>query len=907
MRAAFETILTTSFHGSIVILAVLLLRLALRKAPKKYICMLWVLAGLRLLLLLPIPLESGFSLQPPRIAISLPAGTEKVLAFVWAAMAGAIGIASVVSYFHLRRQVREAVKVPGGWESDRIETAFVLGFVKPEIYIPAGISGQARQQILAHERTHLDKGDHWIKMLGFLALAVHWFNPLVWVSYVLLCKDIEMACDERVVRFMDLGERKAYSTALLQCSTRRPHYAACPVAFGEVSVKYRIKSILNYRKPSFWICLLAMAAFVFVAVCLLTSPKTVVEVPVDADAPLRQMSQEDPANFTTPVLPAVEPNPDWGVTVILDATSPTGGKLVYLVEERFAAASDTIVLHDATLERWNGTSWEPLPAKSGKSTLFEEYSIGFAQSRRYAVEALPLEDLDWALIYGALPAGDYRLCQTIDSTTDSATFRTPFHIYREALPSDQEEALKRCDTALTELAQSTYYSVLLSETGPDGGIYPVKRVTKNNGCRVDSYVGDCLISSGSGDGAEHFARGWDADFRLDQNRQFLFPDGQAVIREDEITFCSAWADYAGTVYRGTDTYRFQEDGKLRSAERTVQTVDQSGAVMDTVVRRLERVSPEASTENLYQTGDAWDAVEESPWGIAFRVDDDLLSPTGGEVWLGTQAVGVSNHTTDGTYWLEKRDGTVWRRLGGEGTQASWGEESICLTSRTEIRQVDWTATYGHLDAGVYRMGKRFWSGEESTIQYAEFAIYREGGVYGEGGQEALDRVDAAIARLQSGSYRVEHYESSYSSYLPGENLTEIYWKYGDTEVQDFYNKAGAYSHSYVTGPDGFGYGDWLRRNIFESAYDSVYFPQGYGIISDREIQLVYSISQDSPDNPAELYTYRFDEAGNLTEIRRESMNSMWEGYVNRYVVTETPESEIQSWVAEKQAAQNSAK
>ena len=165
-----------------------------------------------------------------------------------------------------------AVKIPGGWECDRIETAFILGFIRPNIYIPMGMTPEEQRYILAHERTHLDKGDHWFKMVGFLALALHWFNPLVWAAYILLCKDIEIACDERVVQFMELDERKAYSAALLNCSTNRAHFAACPVAFGEVSVKERIKSVLSYKKPGFWISLVGVIAIVFVAVCLVTSP-----------------------------------------------------------------------------------------------------------------------------------------------------------------------------------------------------------------------------------------------------------------------------------------------------------------------------------------------------------------------------------------------------------------------------------------------------------------------------------------------------------------------------------------------------------------------------------------------------------------------------------------------------------
>lgn len=331
MNTLFQNILTASFHGSIVILAVMLLRLVLKKTPRKYICLLWLLAGLRLLM--PFQIQSDLSLQPSADPVAqvqqqlshsqtsaapedfspadldVPAPVQtpealpdiqtpvttvisstpspapetapepdtgfdflSVLPWFWLGIACCFGIYSLYTYLTLKLKVREAVRIPGGWECDRIETAFILGFIRPNIYIPMGMTPEEQRYILAHERTHLDKGDHWFKMVGFLALALHWFNPLVWAAYILLCKDIEIACDERVVQFMELEERKAYSAALLNCSTNRAHFAACPVAFGEVSVKERIKSVLSYKKPGFWISLVGVIAIVFVAVCLVTSP-----------------------------------------------------------------------------------------------------------------------------------------------------------------------------------------------------------------------------------------------------------------------------------------------------------------------------------------------------------------------------------------------------------------------------------------------------------------------------------------------------------------------------------------------------------------------------------------------------------------------------------------------------------
>ena len=203
MNHLLENLLTASFHGSIVILAVMIARLILRKTPKKYICLLWLLAGIRLLL--PVQIRSDLSLQPVIVLPNWLHGAQwtVILPWLWGGVALCFGIYSIVSYRKLKNQVREAVRIRGGWESDRIETAFILGFIMPRIYIPMGMSKQARKHILDHERTHLDKGDHWIKMIGFLALALHWFNPLVWAAYILLCRDIEMACDERIVQFME--------------------------------------------------------------------------------------------------------------------------------------------------------------------------------------------------------------------------------------------------------------------------------------------------------------------------------------------------------------------------------------------------------------------------------------------------------------------------------------------------------------------------------------------------------------------------------------------------------------------------------------------------------------------------------------------------------------------------------
>lgn len=888
MAAFLSAVLTASFHGSIVILAVMVLRLVLRKTPKKFICFLWMLAGLRLLL--PIPLQSRFSLQPR--AIPIPAALPAVLGIIWIAVALVIASYSILSYLHLRRKVLDAVKVRGGWESDRIETAFVLGFLKPRIYIPAGMSPENRKQILAHERTHLDKGDHWMKMIGFLALALHWFNPLVWIAYILLCKDIEMACDERVVQFMELDERKAYATALLKCSTNHVHYAACPVAFGEVSVKYRIKSALSYKKPGFWISLLGVISIVFVGVCLFTTPAEQVEVVVDRQDKLAETSRQNPVTFTPPVLPESEPNPDWGLELIADITTPTGGTVVYVIEERFAALTGQMSASDAHLEKWNGREWEYLAKVSDHIA-----TTYFAHHREDAVECWPLET-DWTLSCGSLDAGDYRFVQTVKTGDRTETMRAPFHIYQEQLPTDEEAGLTRCETALDKLLSGPY-QVTLFRPDLEGNMVPYRSVARNaERYRAEHYLGDYTIWYATGDEAKSEMEGWDKDFRLNQNRQFLFPEGQSVISQEEISFCSVWTEFDGTACRGRDTYRFMPDGKLSSVERVTELLDTDGDVMRTDTLRMEaaeKVTFDFLSGREYVPEDSHSAQQNSPWGIFFRVDDDYLKPTGGEVWLSTDAVGVSNYTTDGTYWLEKRVSTRWERLGGEEKTASWGEETIPISAQTQSRNVDWSLAYGSLDAGVYRMGKRISNGTESIIAYAEFSIGETGGIYGPGGVEALARVDAALKKLANSSYRAEQWNGPYNQYSTEETLTSVYWHYGDTQVWDIYEQ-GVYSHSAPDKPDGFFYGDWMKRSYDNDAYDCMYFVDGYSLISDREISFVQSLGRTGWADTSRLFTYRFDENGNITEIIQQYLSGVTpNGYI-RYVLTPTPEAEIKSWV-----------
>lgn len=317
MAEIFQKALNMSIAAGWLILAVIALRLLLRRAPKRFRLLLWAVVGLRLAL--PWSIESALSLIPS--AQTLPEGIMlerapvldtgisalngainpgftaaftpelgasanplqvllPIAAALWMLGAAAMLLWALVSWLRLRKRAREAVRLEENVYECEIASPFVLGLFRPRIYLPFSLENGERELVLAHERAHITAGDHIIKPLGWLLLAAHWYNPLVWLAYALFCRDIELACDERVVRGLSLSDRADYSQALLDLSRPRGGVRACPLAFGESSVKGRVKSVLSYKKPAFWLVLLAVVVCVGAAVCFLTDPKEEAE-PVD--------------------------------------------------------------------------------------------------------------------------------------------------------------------------------------------------------------------------------------------------------------------------------------------------------------------------------------------------------------------------------------------------------------------------------------------------------------------------------------------------------------------------------------------------------------------------------------------------------------------------------------------------
>ena len=309
MEGVFIKLLNLSIQASILIVVVLLLRFILNKSPKWMKCLLWALVAIRLVC--PFSIESIFSLAPDAEVVNMDnyvgmpniqseaAGTDRsvnkyvethdnegvavekkntnpiyFLYIIWSVGIVILAVYALGSCLKIWRRVKLSIRTTENiYICDRIESPFIFGIIKPRIYLPSGISEEQKESVIAHEQAHIKRLDHFWKPFGFCLLTVYWFNPLCWLAYILLCRDIELACDEKVIKNMDVTQKKIYSQVLLSFSESQKQILACPLAFGEVGVKERIRSILNYKKPAFWIIAVAIVSMIVTSVLFLTSPK----------------------------------------------------------------------------------------------------------------------------------------------------------------------------------------------------------------------------------------------------------------------------------------------------------------------------------------------------------------------------------------------------------------------------------------------------------------------------------------------------------------------------------------------------------------------------------------------------------------------------------------------------------
>lgn len=358
LTALFQKVLEMSIQAGILILVVLVIRILFRRLPKSITCLLWAIVALRLMV--PVSFETSWGIWPglktagstltqsgapvTEEALQVPSGTGNinakehvlgkttgnmpevvpgtdrsvpesridgasgrerqptvvtVMSFVWILGAVTILLYGLISYVRIRLRVREAVHYQDNvWQCDGIDTPFVLGYIKPRIYLPFRMEKNSLQDIVLHEKAHIAGGDHLGKLLGFVLLAVYWFQPLLWIAYFLFCRDLEMACDERVIRTLDQEARKRYSQTLLACTIESRQLLQAPLAFGEVGVKERIRNILQYKKPGGWAVVAALLICLLVAVCFFTSRRT-------TDSPVNGVDNHTPESLASSGRPPV--------------------------------------------------------------------------------------------------------------------------------------------------------------------------------------------------------------------------------------------------------------------------------------------------------------------------------------------------------------------------------------------------------------------------------------------------------------------------------------------------------------------------------------------------------------------------------------------------------------------------
>lgn len=360
MEKIFSEILSMSVDSVWLIIAVIVVRGFMQKSPMYFRKILWAFVGLRLVI--PFSFQSSFSLVPDKVPQTadrvagqvIEGAVEKGLSFadavpiLWLAVGIGFLLYGIISYIRLRLKILDGVLINRNiYQSEKIQSPFVCGFIKPKIYVPYGLDEVTQNCVLKHEETHIKYADHIIKAIGFVVLCVHWFNPLVWVAYFLLCKDIEFSCDENVIKKYDDTQCKEYAKALLDLGVNKVKLSACPIAFGEVSIKKRIKSVISYKKASKALVLASLCLCVGVSVCFMTEPQEALkekteEVQVSEETPQKVTTQETTEKVTELTTEATtEPVKDVEKNIVEPAT-----EVVEQVTQAAIEYEETVPVYD---------------------------------------------------------------------------------------------------------------------------------------------------------------------------------------------------------------------------------------------------------------------------------------------------------------------------------------------------------------------------------------------------------------------------------------------------------------------------------------------------------------------------------------------------------------------------------
>lgn len=419
MNELFLKTLNMSIAASWLVLVVLIIRVALKNAPKWVNVFLWGIVAIRLIC--PFSIESTICLIPSTETIPLNIGMDTtpainsgieainnvvnpiisqsntpvpgasinplqitigIYAYIWIFGMITLALYTIISYCRLRRKVDTAIICRDNiFQSENVSSPFVLGIIKPRIYLPFKIEGQNLEHVIAHEQAHICRKDHWWKPLGFFLLMIHWFNPLMWLAYVVLCRDIELACDEKVIKELGNEQKADYTQALVSCSINRRTIAACPLAFGEVSVKERVKSIMNYKKPTFWAILMAFIVCVVVAVCFLTNPSE------------NQQYGKNP----------------FGITLEVDNVTANGLTIVC----KHSGGENVAELHTGSyyvIQKRGIMGWRDVEYVLSKDY---DYVAWTDEAPLIQKEGITQWDVNWEWLYGKLSAGEYRIGKEI--------------------------------------------------------------------------------------------------------------------------------------------------------------------------------------------------------------------------------------------------------------------------------------------------------------------------------------------------------------------------------------------------------------------------------------------------------------------------------------------------------------
>ncbi len=506
MSDLFLGIVSLSLSASWLVAAIVVFRFLLKKAPKAMHVALWGLVALRLIM--PVSFESALSLVPeavgsgavveewiqtpvqvqipnteqPEIEYGNPVHSQApaapqftlppeytnpegpaasptledtlvpILTSVWILGMCVMTLYAIGSYVTLRWQVRTAVRLDGSiYQSEFAPTAFVLGLLQPRIYVPYGMNDGDLAHVVAHEHSHIARLDHWWKPLGFVLLSLHWFNPLMWLAYFLLCRDIELACDERVIRSLERDQRADYSQTLLTCSIHEKMIFACPVAFGQAGVKERVRNVLNYRKPGLWITAVTVLAMIVSMVCFYAVP------PAQADEP------DVPPTVQAPEVPADPGEPNKGSSQRLTTADgieyTVSATNVTPIGMRFNVDVDTkctfLVENFYWIERQTKNGWETLPAML-EDPCHMAWRFG-ASGKPIFPSPTDSRPVDWSGIYGVLEPGTYRLCTVVFE--DEAPVKVEFTI-GDPGKSAAAQALTRYYRALDALLTQESYHVV---------------------------------------------------------------------------------------------------------------------------------------------------------------------------------------------------------------------------------------------------------------------------------------------------------------------------------------------------------------------------------------------------------------------------------------------------------------